>query len=117
MSDQPPESPLGAEDRALSRILAEIYDGLRHGFFEYVLTCEIVGQERRRLTLRAGKGYQFVIPQEQCVRSTTSPATPVMGAPTIGNEARSIANMASPRPAPGGTNADRGLLVSDGNDG
>ncbi len=75
MSDQPPESPLGAEDRALSRILAEIYDGLRHGFFEYVLTCEIVGQERRRLTLRAGKGYQFVIPQEQCVRSepTTGP--------------------------------------------
>src|SRR6266508_2764864 len=111
------QTPPSALDRALQRIVAEIHEGLRHGFFSYSLDCEVVGQERRRLTLRAGKSYQFVIPQEQCVRSTTSPATPVMGAPTIGNEARSIANMASPRPAPGGTNADRGLLVSDGNDG
>jgi hypothetical protein len=100
-------------DRALSRIVAEIHDGLRHGFFEYVVSCEIVGQDRRRLTLRAGKSYQFVIPKDECVSSTTSRATPVTGAPTIANETRSIVNMASARPAPGGTNPDRGLLVSD----
>src|SRR5713226_4323210 len=57
-------------DRALSRIVAEIHDGLRHGFFEYTLTCEVIGQERRRLTLRAGKSHQFVIPKDECVRST-----------------------------------------------
>jgi len=55
-------------DRALQRVLAEIHDGLRHGHFEFVLTCEIVGQDRRRLTLRAGKSYQFLIPLEDCVR-------------------------------------------------
>jgi len=59
-----------AIDRAISRLLAEIYDGLRHGFFEFTLTCEIVGQERRRLTLRAGKSHQFLLPKEECVRST-----------------------------------------------
>ena len=57
-------------DRALDRVLAEIRDGLRHGFFELTLTCEVVGQERRRLTLQAGKSYQFVIPKDECVRST-----------------------------------------------
>src|SRR5437867_181992 len=46
--DPSSESSLGGRDRALSRIVAEIHDGLRHGFFEYVLTCEIVGHERRR---------------------------------------------------------------------
>ena len=58
-------------DRALSRVLAEICDGLRHGFFEYTLTCEIVGQERRRLTLRAGKSYQFMMSKEECEQSAT----------------------------------------------
>ena len=57
-------------DRAINRILAEIQEGLRHGYFEYALTCEVIGQERRRLTLRAGKSHQFVIPKDECVRST-----------------------------------------------
>ncbi len=56
-------------DRALRRILAEIHDGLRHGFFELTVTCEVIGQERRRLILRAGKSHQFVIPKEECVRA------------------------------------------------
>ena len=56
--------------RALARVVAEIEDGLRHGYFEYTLTCEIIGRDRRRLTLRAGKSHQFVIPKEECVRST-----------------------------------------------
>ena len=56
----------GTVDRAVRRIVAAIYDGLNHGHFEYVLTCEVVGQERRRLILRAGKSYQFVIPKEEC---------------------------------------------------
>ena len=61
-------------DHALSRVIAEIRDGLRHGFFEYALTCEIVGQERRRLTIQAGKSYQFVIPKEDCMRSAVPTA-------------------------------------------
>ena len=59
-----------AIDHALNRVLAEIHDGLRHGFFEFTLTCEVIGQERRRLTLRAGKSHQFVIPKDECIRAT-----------------------------------------------
>jgi hypothetical protein len=58
-----------AIDRALRRVLAEIHDGLRHGFFEFTLTCEVVGHEGRRLTLRAGKSHQFVIPKDECLRT------------------------------------------------
>jgi hypothetical protein len=54
--------------RAMSRVVAEIQDGLRHGYFEYTLACEIIGGDRRRLTLRAGKSHQFLIPKEDCVR-------------------------------------------------
>jgi hypothetical protein len=58
-------------DRALRRVLAEIHDGLRHGYFEYGLTCEVIGQERRRLVLRAGKTYQFVIPADECTSNAS----------------------------------------------
>jgi hypothetical protein len=61
-----------AVDRALKRIVAEIHDGLRHGFFTFSLECEIVAHERRRLTLSAGKSHQFVISKEECVRPTKS---------------------------------------------
>lgn len=63
-----------AIDRALRRVLAEIHDGLAHGYFELSLTCEVIGQDRRRLTLRAGKSYQFLIPKEDCLR----PADPTL---------------------------------------
>jgi hypothetical protein len=59
-------------DRALSRIIAEIHDGLCHGFFEITVTCEVIGQERRRLILKAGKTHQFVIPKEDCLHSVTA---------------------------------------------
>jgi hypothetical protein len=59
-----------ALERGLHRIIAEIQDGLRHGYFEFNLTCEVVSQSRRRLTLRAGKNYQFLIPEDDCLTLT-----------------------------------------------
>jgi len=55
----------------MRRLLAEIHDGLRHGFFEFTLTCEVIAQERRHLTLHAGKSYQFVIPKDNCLAGNT----------------------------------------------
>ena len=49
---------------ALAKLEQEILDGLRHGFFEYGVSCEIVTGEKRRLTIRAGKSYRFTIPEE-----------------------------------------------------
>ena len=59
-------------DHALKRVLTEIHDGLRHGYFEYVITCEIIGQSRRRLTIDVGKTYQFTIPVEECANAPKS---------------------------------------------
>ena len=53
-------------DRALQRIAAEIVDGLRHGYFDFRVTCEMIGQGRRRLVLHAGKSYMFVLAAEEC---------------------------------------------------
>ncbi len=53
-------------DQAINRVVAEIHAGVHHGYFEYTLTCEIVSQGRRKLVLRAGKHYQFLITAEEC---------------------------------------------------
>lgn len=58
-----------AEDRALQRVVTEIREGLRHGYFDYGVSCEVIGQGRRRLQLRAGKNYQFVIPADECEKA------------------------------------------------
>lgn len=49
---------------ALKKLEQEILDGLRHGFFECVVSCEIVTGQKRRLTIRAGKSHRFTISEE-----------------------------------------------------
>jgi len=51
--------------RALRRLESEVQDGLGHGFFELSVTCEVIKEGRRRLTIKAGKSYQFIIAQEE----------------------------------------------------
>ena len=51
-------------DRAFQKLKEELLEGLKHGFFEYTLTCE-VEQGRRRLTLKAGRSYRFKIPESE----------------------------------------------------
>jgi hypothetical protein len=67
------DEPARALDRTMSRVIAELREGLRHGFFEITVTCEIVSREQRRLTIRAGKSYQFLLPKDACVASTEEP--------------------------------------------
>lgn len=54
-------SPL---DEAMERLLREVRDGLRHGFFELTVTGEIVKGGRRGLTIKAGKSHRFTIAPE-----------------------------------------------------
>jgi len=54
--------------RALMRLQSEMREGLEHGFFEMSVSCEIIKDEKRRLTIRAGKSYQFVIPAQELRR-------------------------------------------------
>ena len=93
----PTAAPHSTLDQALGKILNEIRAGLDHGFFHFELTCETVNSGKRRLTLRAGKSHQFVIPREECVL----PATPDTGAPpTHITETRTIVSMTRTRQTP-----------------
>jgi hypothetical protein len=47
--------------QALDKIEVEILDGLRHGYFELSVSCEIVKNEKRRLVIKSGKSHQFYI--------------------------------------------------------
>jgi hypothetical protein len=42
-----------------------VVDGLRHGFFDYSITCEIVSGGKRQLVIRAGKSHKFTIREDQ----------------------------------------------------
>ncbi len=60
----------GQLNDALRKLLEEFHAGLSHGFFEYGLTCEIINANKRRLTIKAGKSYQFIIPVEDLLNTT-----------------------------------------------
>jgi hypothetical protein len=53
---------------ALDRIEGLVVDGLRHGFFEYSLACQIGNGGRRQLVIRAGKSHTFTIPADELPR-------------------------------------------------
>jgi hypothetical protein len=52
-------------NRALRRLESEVRDGLGHGFFELSVTCEVIKEGKRRLTIKVGKSYQFIIAEHE----------------------------------------------------
>lgn len=61
----------GATDRVYAGQIGEalfhlekiVLDGLRHGFFDYSVACEIGPGRKRELVIRAGKSHKFTIPE------------------------------------------------------
>jgi hypothetical protein len=43
-------------------------EGLRHGFFECSMACEIGNGGKRQLVIRAGKSHKFTIPEDELPR-------------------------------------------------
>lgn len=52
-------------ERALEMLTHEIRTGVKHGFFEYQILCEIAANKKRKITIKAGKSYQFYVPEEE----------------------------------------------------
>ena len=53
---------------ALMHLETVVVEGLRHGYFEYTITCEIGNGRKRHLVVRAGKAHKFTIPEEDLPR-------------------------------------------------
>lgn len=56
------ESPLNMMTYTLNKIISE---GLRHGFFDLSVECQIRKEKKREVTIKAGKNYRFVIPESE----------------------------------------------------
>lgn len=55
-------------DSTLAQLREIVEDGLRHGFFECTVSCEIVRDRKRRLVIKAGKSDQFLITEDDVRR-------------------------------------------------
>jgi hypothetical protein len=47
---------------AFDRIADEVKEGVRHGFFNLRVTCEIGNGGKRHMVVHAGKSHKFTIP-------------------------------------------------------
>ena len=77
MADRSPEAAIvpstqrraqGQVREALDRLEGLVIDGLKHGFFDYSIACEIGNGGKRHLVIRAGKSHKFTIPKEEVLR-------------------------------------------------
>ncbi len=50
---------------ALDRLEGLVVDGLKHGFFDYSIACEIANGGKRQLVIRAGKSHKFTIAENE----------------------------------------------------
>jgi hypothetical protein len=55
----------GQVREALDRLERLVVDGLRHGFFDYSIACEVGNGRKRHLVIRAGKSHKFTIPADE----------------------------------------------------
>ncbi len=61
----PPRQHGAQTAEALRHLEKIVVDGLRHGFFEFNIACEIANGGKRHLTIRAGKSHKFTIPEDE----------------------------------------------------
>jgi hypothetical protein len=55
-------------DEARARLEKVVVEGLRHGFFDCSIACEIGNGGKRQLVIRAGKSHKFTIPEDEVPR-------------------------------------------------
>jgi hypothetical protein len=62
-----PQQPgrLRQVDRALGKLREIVLQGLEHGFFECTVVGEVIQGRKRRLVIKAGKSFHFVIAADE----------------------------------------------------
>ena len=65
IASSPQRLARGQIREALDRLEGLVVDGLKHGFFDYAITCEVGSGGKRHLVICAGKSHKFTIPAEE----------------------------------------------------
>jgi hypothetical protein len=60
-----PATSRGQVREALDCLEGLVIEGLKHGFFDYSIACEIGNGGKRHLVIRAGKSHKFTIAKEE----------------------------------------------------
>ncbi|MFZ4809464.1 MAG: hypothetical protein ACOYLQ_19590 [Hyphomicrobiaceae bacterium] len=70
LQDTPPmlRAKSGQVREALDQLEGLVVDGLKHGYFEYSIACEMASGGKRHLVIRAGKSHKFTIPVDDVPR-------------------------------------------------
>ena len=50
--------------KVFEQLANEIKSGVKHGFFEYQINCEVVKENKRKITIKTGKSYQYYISED-----------------------------------------------------
>ena len=58
----------GQVREALDYLEGLVIEGLKHGFFDYSIACEIAKGGKRKLMIRADKSYSFYIAEDEVPR-------------------------------------------------
>ena len=58
----------GQLGEALDRLHSLVVDGLKHGFYDYSISCEAGNKSKRQLVIRAGNSHKFTIPEDDLPR-------------------------------------------------
>ncbi len=58
----------GQVREALDKLCGLVVDGLKHGFFEYSISCKVGKKGKRQLVIVAGKSHKFTIPEDELPR-------------------------------------------------
>lgn len=54
--------PIGGELKAAcDHVLRELVSGVRHGFFEMVVTVETGQSKKKSITIKSGKSHRFTV--------------------------------------------------------
>jgi len=48
-------------EAACEHMARELIEGVRHGFFEMVVTVEMMQSKKKCITIKAGKSHRFVV--------------------------------------------------------
>ncbi len=58
----------GQLGNAIAKIVEVVADGLRHGHFEYSISCKIGTGGRREMTVAGGLSHKITIPESELPR-------------------------------------------------